>query len=27
VEKPRSAITNVISLAQRIRSLHKVVKN
>jgi hypothetical protein len=25
--KPRSAITNVISLAQRIRSLHKDVKN
>jgi hypothetical protein len=26
-EKPKSAITNVISLAQRIRSLHKDVKN
>jgi len=26
-EKPRSAITNVISLAQRIRSLHKDVKS
>lgn len=26
-EKPRSAITNVISLAQRIRSLHKDAKN
>src|SRR6185436_1849251 len=26
-EKPKSAITNVISLAQRIRSLHKDVSN